>query len=450
MTLLLLPWLASPAAACEYDDCHSDGAVSLPGELELHLPFEEGERVQVLSGYGPSAGSSLHCRARDSQCANDYYALDLVLPDHSNSGKGEPVVAVADGTVIDADWGSSGWANYGQRVYLEHEPGDGHSYTSMYAHLHSIDVSKGQRVSAGQRLGTLGQSCNGELSCDSFSTPHLHFALHRDSGFGGSGSGGSYGGRAVIPEPVDGYSGISRNDVLISGNGEDDPTEPDPEPTACLVAATGETVIEEEADCVSRTGSTGDFHDADGHAGHAWWTPVDVEAPDYAEGAIWSVEFESAGDYTLEAWVPADLDDLTTRAIYKVQFDGQTEKAWPDQSSVSATWLPIGTFAFSAGGDQWIRLGDNQDDGAQSGRRVVFDALRFAPATAEVPDTEVHDTEARDTDTLSTDDSDSPIDPGDIDGDQPWDDGCGCSARPAPTGPLVWLLAVAGWRRRSR
>jgi hypothetical protein len=77
LSLLLL--LSPPQAfACEYDDCHSDGAVSLPGSLTIHLPFETGERVQILAGYGPNAGSSLHCRSQDAQCANDYYALDLI------------------------------------------------------------------------------------------------------------------------------------------------------------------------------------------------------------------------------------------------------------------------------------------------------------------------------------------------------------------------------------
>jgi hypothetical protein len=93
------------------------------------------------------------------------------LPDRPDSGKGEPVLAIADGTVLDADWGSSGWSNYGQRVYMIHDGGDGHTYTSMVAHLHTIDVSAGQSVRAGDQLGTLGQSCEGELSCPSFSTP---------------------------------------------------------------------------------------------------------------------------------------------------------------------------------------------------------------------------------------------------------------------------------------
>ncbi|HMR09020.1 MAG TPA: M23 family metallopeptidase, partial [Polyangiaceae bacterium] len=158
------------------------GGVALPAGFELSLPFQQGENVKILSGYGPNAGSSLHCRTQDTGCANDYFALDLVLPDHPNSGKGQPVLAAASGTVIAAGWGSSGWAAYGQRVYIQHDfNADGHKYTTLYAHLDSLSVTTGQKVKRGDPLGTLGQSCMGAKSCSNFSTPHVHFSLHRDS-----------------------------------------------------------------------------------------------------------------------------------------------------------------------------------------------------------------------------------------------------------------------------
>ncbi|RLB60046.1 MAG: hypothetical protein DRI90_14630, partial [Deltaproteobacteria bacterium] len=191
--LVALILISLPGQACEYPNCHSTGAVAKPSGFEISLPFVEGEQVEVLSGYGPGAGSSMHCRAQDSYCSNDYYALDFVLPNHSNYGTGQPVLAIAGGTVLDAGWGTAGWEAYGRRVYIQHSF-DGHTYVSMYAHLNSIAVSTGQTVSQGDVLGALGGSCNGADSCSNFYTPHLHFSIHQDSTFGGSGSGGSYGG----------------------------------------------------------------------------------------------------------------------------------------------------------------------------------------------------------------------------------------------------------------
>jgi murein DD-endopeptidase MepM/ murein hydrolase activator NlpD len=93
---------------------------------------------------------------------------------------------------------------------LEHDLGDGHKYHSLYAHLDSVTVTEGATVSAGQKLDALGQSCQGALSCASFSTPHLHWVLHRDRLVGGSGTGGSYGGNAAVPEPMDGAENLIR------------------------------------------------------------------------------------------------------------------------------------------------------------------------------------------------------------------------------------------------
>ena len=388
-----------PSAACEYDDCHATGAVPKPGGWNIRLPFENGERVEVLSGYGPSAGSGLHCRAQDSYCANDYHALDFVLPDHPDYGKGQPVLAIADGVVWHAGWSSGDWANYGLRAYILHgSVGDGHQYASLYAHLNDLFVSDGQTVTQGDIIGELGQSCQGDYECGSFSTPHVHFALHRDSNYGGSGTGGSYGGRATVPEPFDGYSGIQQWDELFSTNGgggdDDDDDDDDDTSGECAVDPTVPTVLEEDGPCAARTGDAGGYHDFDGNAGHSWWTAQDELDPDYAHGVVWSFEFAAGGDFELSAHVPAGLDELTDDADYKVQHGGGSEHVHVPQAAGAGGWIPLGTFEFAAGGDQWVRLGDNHVDPDGAQRRVLFDALKlvpFQPCDCDVTD----DIEAR-------------------------------------------------------
>ena len=454
MTVLALA-TAFPASACEYDDCHSSGAVSLPGGWDIRLPFLNGETVQILSGYGPTAGSSLHCRAQDSQCANDYYALDFVLPNHADSGRGQPVVAIASGTVLDAAWGSQGWTNYGQRIYIQHDyNADGHQYVSMYAHLESMSVSTGQHVSQGQQIGELGRSCDGSLECGSFSTPHVHFSIHRDSGFGGTGSGGSYGGRATIPEPLDGYSGIDQWDNLTSSNGaggddDDDATgdDDDSHPDDCLIV--GETIIEEDGPCVSYSGNPDTFGEQDGHGNHAYYLEKDEPDPDYAQGINWLMEFPAAGEYELRVYVPTGLGNLTSDADYKVFYAGASEHVYVSQSASEGGWAFLGAFDFAAGGDQWVRLGDNYVGAADQGKNVFLDALKVTPVGGGDDD---------DDDTIPGDDDDAtgPDDddgqPGQDDDDHSWENGCGCtSTDPAiPPSPLLFITALIGLLRLRR
>jgi MYXO-CTERM domain-containing protein len=373
---LVLLFGARPARACQYATCQSAGAVTLPSGADLSLPFKAGEHVYLLSGYGPTGGSSLHCRASDSSCANDWYALDLNLPDHSNHGKGQPVLAAADGTVLDAGWGSQGWANYGQRVYIHHDFGDGHVYTTMYAHLDTITVKTGDKVKKGDQIGTLGQSCQGALSCSSFSTPHTHFAVHRDANFGGTGSGGSYGGHAVIPEPLDGYTGLTQGQTLTSkNNGTTTPPQ-----TGCniIIQPTG-TTLEEDGPCGEAV--NGPLSDMNGHGGHAFWSTADTPDPNYVQGLFWHLVFAQAGTYQLSAYVPA-LTNATTGATYKIQYAGAaTTKVLIDQSLTQGGWVDLGSFDFDAGGNQWVRLGDNYVNASDNGKSFAIDALRATPVS---------------------------------------------------------------------
>ncbi len=479
-TLLLLP---SPATPCEYDDCHSTGAVSKPGGWDIRLPFEAGEHVQVLSGYGPNNGSSLHCRAQDSLCANDYHALDFVLPDHPNWGKGQPVVAIADGVVWHSGWASGGWEAYGLRAYVLHDNvGDGHQYVSMYAHLNDLFVSDGQLVSQGQLIGELGGSCNGDYECGNFSTPHLHFSIHRDSSYGGTGSGGSYGGRATVPEPFDGYTGIQQWDDLYSNNGggpgdDDDDTgdDDDDDVNGCEIAVSGSTRIEEDGPCAQRVGDPGQYEDHDGSGGHSWWVLQNEPDPDYGLGVNWMFEFVQGGEYDLWAHVPAGLSDLTADADYKVFFaGGASQHVHVSQAAAAGHRVHLGAFTFDAGGDQWVRLGDNYADAVGPGSKLALDALELAPVEACDCDV-VGDVEARpcdnggvqirtcdgchwsewtecsdpgdDDDTAAGDDDDGPDGPGGATG------GCGCRAgglARAGWAPLALALALALRRRSPR
>lgn len=150
----------------------------------------------------------------------------------------------------------------------------------------------------------------------------------------------------------------------------------------CPVVASGETILEEDDSCSQQVGASG-LTDADGHGGHAFYTPQDVPSPDYAQGVIWVFDFAQAGSYEVWAYIPSSVTNLSDEVIYKVQFAGEaTQKVPVNQAASAGDWVKLGSFSFAAGADQWIRLGDNFSDPAQENKNIAFDAIKLvAPGT---------------------------------------------------------------------
>jgi murein DD-endopeptidase MepM/ murein hydrolase activator NlpD len=82
--------------------------------------------------------------------------------DIANAGA-PAVVASQGGSVVAAGWNRGGYGNY---VIVDH----GNGFKTLYAHLSSISVSAGQKVSQGQQLGIMG-------STGRSTGVHLHFEV---------------------------------------------------------------------------------------------------------------------------------------------------------------------------------------------------------------------------------------------------------------------------------
>ncbi|WP_289037817.1 M23 family metallopeptidase [uncultured Zobellia sp.] len=97
------------------------------------------------------------------EISNDYdpekrhYAVDVTAP------KDTPIKAVANGTVIFAEW----TADTGYVIILEHKDG----LISVYKHNGSLNKKQGEVVRAGEVIASVGNT--GELTTG----PHLHFEL---------------------------------------------------------------------------------------------------------------------------------------------------------------------------------------------------------------------------------------------------------------------------------
>lgn len=78
----------------------------------------------------------------------------------ANYGNG--VYAYTDGKVIEAGWNGG----YGNCILIDH----GNGLKTRYAHLSKISVKVGQRVSTGDRIGSVGSTGNS-------TGPHLHFEV---------------------------------------------------------------------------------------------------------------------------------------------------------------------------------------------------------------------------------------------------------------------------------
>ncbi|MEU2288680.1 peptidoglycan DD-metalloendopeptidase family protein [Streptomyces sp. NPDC013178] len=134
---------------------HGDRPVHHGDRPEHH---NEPPKDRTPAWTAPTRGYWLSAGYADSgpRWAHRHTGQDFAVP------TGTPVYAVGPGTVRVTTCGDG----FGHQVLIRHPYG----YFTQYAHLSRIDVRKGERVTAGRRLGLSGATGN-------VTGPHLHFEV---------------------------------------------------------------------------------------------------------------------------------------------------------------------------------------------------------------------------------------------------------------------------------
>jgi len=86
------------------------------------------------------------------------------------SGGSSQIVAILPGSVVTNTNDPGGWGNY---IVIDHGDLDGVNLQSLYAHLSASNVSVGQEVNGGNKIGTMGTTGNS-------TGVHLHIEIHED------------------------------------------------------------------------------------------------------------------------------------------------------------------------------------------------------------------------------------------------------------------------------
>ncbi len=148
----------------------------------------EAELIKLAKGLGTADTTTAPPAARgtigwplDAVRVTQYFGNTTFAASGAYSGQGHngidfggpigtPVHSVLAGTVMEVNQGAIKYCQYGKWVLVKHSNG----LTSLYAHLSSISVTKGQAVGAGQTVGLLGDT--------GYATgPHLHLTLYVSS-----------------------------------------------------------------------------------------------------------------------------------------------------------------------------------------------------------------------------------------------------------------------------
>jgi len=123
-----------------------------PGVPDL-FPLDEQYREKVSLPFGwqgenPVTGKTM-----------THKGVDFMAP------AGSSIYAAGAGEVVKSEYDE----RYGKVIIISH----GASYSTLYSHLNSLDVSTGKKVKRGEKIGTVGST--------GISTgPHLHFEVRKD------------------------------------------------------------------------------------------------------------------------------------------------------------------------------------------------------------------------------------------------------------------------------
>ena len=116
------------------------------------MPVDK-RRCKVVSGFGPRYHPILKYQRMHT-------GMDFA------SRQGTPIYATGDGVVRLASRNAEGYAGYGNVVLIDH----GFGFSTLYAHMNTINVSPGKRVKRGEQIGSVG-------STGMSSGSHLHYEV---------------------------------------------------------------------------------------------------------------------------------------------------------------------------------------------------------------------------------------------------------------------------------
>jgi peptidoglycan LD-endopeptidase LytH len=163
---------AKPVATAQKDEPRLEHEVEKDGDYILRIqpellrggPLRIGQRTTAalafpVKGRTAAAVKSTFGVPRDGG-RRDHHGIDIFAP------RDTPVLAAADGIVT---W--VGVNNLGGNVVWVWDPARGQNH--YYAHLSKQAVSTGQRVSAGDVVGFVGNTGNARST-----PPHLHFGIY--------------------------------------------------------------------------------------------------------------------------------------------------------------------------------------------------------------------------------------------------------------------------------
>ncbi len=116
--------------------------------------------TRILSYYGDWTG------VRPGQRPTRHTGVDF------DGAKGDPVIAAADGTVVNV-LPESAWP-CGNGLIIEHRVDDTPVGWTLYCHMDETNVQRGQKIKRGDVVGKFGATGH------SLGVPHLHFGLCPD------------------------------------------------------------------------------------------------------------------------------------------------------------------------------------------------------------------------------------------------------------------------------
>jgi len=316
----------------------------------LHKPYS-GSKVTPSAAFDhefpllQKNGSMLNFRGRRDQSAYDSHnGWDYPL------AAGTPVLAAAAGRVLVAGFSDDGCATPAGAVILDHENG----YRTLYWHLQTVTVSAGQRVAAGDRIGT-----SGNTGCSE--GPHLHLGVQ-------------YLGRATDP------NGWCQESLVGSDPWANHPAGGSSrwlwldENSPCL--AGDDSIRVDDSDPGFRRAGSGWQTASGGLLGQASWVMTGGKA-----GVVqgnWQPTLPQAGRYQLYAYIPKVYTGVndSAAAVYQVTHAGGTTPVTINQAANVERWVSLGTFTFAASQSGGVTLdaatGENR-------RSLLYDALLWVP-----------------------------------------------------------------------